>query len=79
MANNHTFLEPGTNFYQYRGDLVSENYLVNTNYVLYDDGVTNYRKGVRNGIFVLDVELYPMGFADPENVGWNNMWSLSNN
>jgi len=42
-------------------------------YVYYDDGVDYWRKGVRDGYFVLDKVIGPLGFYGVEGVGWENV------
>jgi len=43
-------------------------------YVEYTDGLTTYRDGVRDGKFVLDVELNPdPGFEGTEDIDWENI------
>lgn len=49
-------------------------------YGTYTDGTFNYRDGVRNGEYVIDVALTPLGF-DPggvENTDWKNLFNLNN-
>jgi hypothetical protein len=45
-------------------------------YVIYTDGVTIYRDGVRNGAYVIDVTLTVTGFAGVENVDWENVYEI---
>lgn len=43
-------------------------------YLYYDDGgAVTWRKGVRNGNFVLDKTLDATGFAGVEDVNWENV------
>jgi hypothetical protein len=42
-------------------------------YIEYTDGVDTYRDGVRNGNWVVDVELTPTGFAGDEDTDWENI------
>lgn len=55
----------------------NENYLVTTNYVVTTDCMNpdiNIRKGVRDGFFVIDRELYDRGFYEKEGIGWVNVF-----
>jgi len=45
-------------------------------YLEYTDGVEYWRKGVRDGKFVLDHVLGGLGFYGPENIDWENVWSI---
>ena len=42
-------------------------------YRYYTDGVGTYRDGVRNGMFVVDKELTPLGFDGVEDTDWENI------
>jgi len=46
-------------------------------YVYYDNGVAYWRKGVRNGAFVLDKTLTPIGFMGIEDIDWECVKSIS--
>lgn len=47
-------------------------------YVLYTDGTTLFRDGVRDGAFVTDKALTATGFAGTEGVDWINIETLNN-
>ena len=70
MANNHTFAADG--FYSYQGGRTAANYTVSENFNTYSLNGLNYRKGIRNGNFVIDREIYEGGFENVENIGWIN-------
>ena len=77
MGNNHTFfLDP---YFGYMGQDTNQSYINTPNYKSYQvnplNNSVNWRKGVRNGAFVVDVELYEYGFLAAENVGWVNVKS----
>jgi hypothetical protein len=78
MGNNWTTLLQNDDSYIY-GLRQNEDYVVNTNYVDKTDAEVsvNYRKGVRNGSFVIDEELYPLGFGDAQGIGWQNIYSIN--
>ena len=46
-------------------------------YVYYDDGTEYWRKGVRDGVYVIDHALNSIGFLGTENIDWENVWSIS--
>ena len=46
-------------------------------YIYYDDGVTEWRKGVRGGIYVIDKALDYIGFEGEEDNNWENVYSIS--
>jgi hypothetical protein len=46
-------------------------------YLYYTDGIEIWRKGVRNGLYVIDHALTSIGFAGYENSDWENIWSIS--
>ena len=47
-------------------------------YIYYDDGTGFWRKGVRDGYFVLDKSLMPGGgFEGQEGINWINVWYIS--
>jgi uncharacterized protein (TIGR02145 family) len=46
-------------------------------YVTFTDGVTTFRKGVRNGSFVIDLALTPTGFTGTQGIDWENIYSIS--
>jgi hypothetical protein len=77
MANNWTtMLDNGSFIY---GAEQNDAYNSNTNYQLYNNpiiGGVNFRKGVRDGCFVRDVELVTNGFSLPENIGWTNIFKI---
>jgi hypothetical protein len=75
MANNHTFGANG--YYSYQGGRTAANYIVSENFNTYSlDGV-NFRKGIRDGCFVIDKEIYEGGFLNTENVGWTNFLTIN--
>lgn len=45
-------------------------------YVYYDDGIALWRKGVRDGCFVWDKALTPVGFNGIEDTDWENVRTL---
>jgi hypothetical protein len=46
-------------------------------YVYYDDDVTWYRKGVRDGYYVIDIRLTASpGWAGDENTDWKCLYSI---
>lgn len=45
-------------------------------YIYYDDGVEYWRKGVRDGSYVIDHALTLTGFGGLENTDWENVWSI---
>ena len=57
----------------------NEAYFSNTNYITYDNpdiqGL-NFRKGVRDGRYVRDVEIVVNGFSQAEGIGWVNIFSI---
>lgn len=58
----------------------NEAYINTGNYNVYNNPVVlglNFRKGIRDGSFVIDEELYIYGFADAEGVGWKNIQTLN--
>jgi hypothetical protein len=77
MANNWTtMLDNGTLIY---GAEYNEDYISSGNYRLFNDpvlGAVNYRTGVRNGLFVTDLELVQYGFSLAENIGWQNIETI---
>jgi hypothetical protein len=75
MNNWTTLLPSGQYIY---GRELNEDYLVNSNYVIISDAdVLNLRKGVRNGKFVIDQELIPLGFSFAEGIGWQCIYSIN--
>ena len=46
-------------------------------YVYYNDGTANWRKGVRDGVYVIDKALNPIGFSGMEDLDWENVYSIS--
>ena len=46
-------------------------------YVYYDDGAYYWRKGVRNGAYIIDKALTLTGFAGIEDIDWENVWNIS--
>ena len=46
-------------------------------YIYYDDGTAYWRKGVRDGIYVIDHTLNPIGFLGSEDIDWENVYSIS--
>lgn len=42
-------------------------------YVTYTDGTSTFRDGVRNGAYVIDKTITPLGFAGVENTDWINV------
>lgn len=44
-------------------------------YVIYTDGVSTFRDGVRNGYYVIDKALTPTAFAGTEGIDWENIES----
>ena len=47
-----------------------------TQYVVYTCGVTSFRKGKRDGVFVVDMTLIPGGFSGDEDIDWVNIKSV---
>jgi len=77
MANNWTSQINGTFIY---GAEQNEDYINNTNYKSYNNPLLqglNYRKGIRDGLFVIDEELVLYGFSGIEGVGWKNIFSIN--
>ena len=71
MGNNHTFLIGKS--YGYNGAKTNPSYTVSENFDTYSNGVTNFRKGIRDGKFVIDKEIYDGGFLNTQNIGWTNL------
>ena len=46
-------------------------------YRTYTDGIDTFRDGVRDGSYVIDKVIGPLGFAGTEGVDWENIWSVS--
>jgi hypothetical protein len=44
-----------------------------TQYQVYTDGAKTYRDGVRDGCYVVDVEITPTGFDGIEGIDWENL------
>lgn len=44
-------------------------------YKYFTDGITKMRDGIRDGNYVIDLALTPMGFTGTENVDWENLVS----
>lgn len=42
-------------------------------YIEYTDGTDTYRDGVRDGAYVIDVELTATGFDGEEDTDWKNL------
>lgn len=42
-------------------------------YRVYTDNISTFRTGVRNGAFVVDIEITATGFAGTINVDWRNI------
>lgn len=64
-------LNPLNNGYSVR--LVRDITETTPQYVSYVDGAVSVRKGVRDGNFVIDITLTPLGFAGVENTDWQNL------
>jgi uncharacterized protein (TIGR02145 family) len=47
-----------------------------TVYVIYTDGISTWRKGVRSHAFVLDKTITPLGFSGVEDTDWVNIKSV---
>lgn len=62
------------NYIGLRVDVLTDDSVVQ--YIYYDDGVEYWRKGVRDGIYVIDHVLGGLGFYGPENQDWENVWSI---
>jgi len=58
-------------------DILTDEEPLVVQYIYYDDGVEYWRKGVRGGVYVLDHVLGGLGFYGPENIDWENVWSIS--
>lgn len=77
MANNWTTML-GDNFVY--GIEQNEDYFNSTNYRSFNNPVINglnYRKGVRGGEFVTDIELVVDGFSQVEGIGWQCIKRIS--
>lgn len=48
-----------------------------TQYVTYTDGVDTFRDGVRDGTYVIDKALTPLGFGGTEGIDWENVEAVS--
>jgi len=46
-------------------------------YQEYTDGIDTFRDGVRNGSYVIDKALDPIGFSGLINVNWENIYTAS--
>lgn len=77
MGNNWTTMI-GNNFIY--GIEQNSDYFSAKNYENYNNPLINglnFRKGVRGGIFVKDVEIVVNGFSQLEGIGWQNIFSIS--
>jgi hypothetical protein len=45
-------------------------------YIIYTDGSSVYRDGVRDGNWVVDIELTELGFSGEEDTDWENLEEL---
>lgn len=52
---------------------ITKSYIDSSAYVIYIASNSIYRKGVRDGAFVLDVALNEIGFDGTENVDWEKL------
>lgn len=55
------------------GEPIISNAFDYVQYLLYSDGNSIIRKGVREGNFIVDIALTPTGFSGIENVDWENI------
>jgi hypothetical protein len=46
-------------------------------YVIYTDGVDTCRDGIRDGDYVVDIELTDLGFDGVEDTDWENLETLT--
>ena len=45
-------------------------------YDYYSDGISIFRQGIRNGLFVVDTIDTALGWAGAENTDWHNIHSM---
>jgi len=78
MGNNWTTKLPNDQFIY--GAEQNDQYNSSTNYQLYNNPTIlgiNFRKGVRDGYYVRDVELVTNGFSQAEGIGWTNIFKIN--